>query len=174
MLARLNKFLLALTGVPLGRDSRGTIGILLAVLMPGLLIAVALGVEAAGWAASTVSLQRTADIAASAGLLNYQSSRDGFAATTAAVQMAKLNGVVSTNTPAWNASTQTLTAENITAQMVSPIQDPSNKAMKVTLQNRIAATVSQSFSTPIGSHGPVGFDGGAKSPGLLPVLEYQH
>jgi hypothetical protein len=61
--------------------------------------------------------------------------------------MAKLNGVVSTNTPTWDAPTQTLTADNITAQMVVPMQDPSNKAIKVTLRNRISATISQTFSS---------------------------
>jgi hypothetical protein len=138
----------AITAIRFGGNNRRTIGILLAMLMPAFLIAIPLGVEAAGWSASTARLQRTANIAASAGLLDYQNSLDGFAATTAALQMAKLNGVVSTNTPTWDAPTQTLTADNITAQMVVPTQDPSNKAIKVTLRNRISATISQTFSSP--------------------------
>src|SRR5580704_11843062 len=50
---------------------RGGVAVWIAVMMPGLLMVLSLGIEAAGWQATQASLQRTADFAAIGGGMNY-------------------------------------------------------------------------------------------------------
>ena len=69
-------------------DRRGSIAVWIAVMMPGLFIAVALGVEGGSWAAAQVAVQRAADISAIAGAINYQAINNKQTAATFAARMA--------------------------------------------------------------------------------------
>jgi hypothetical protein len=61
--------------------------------------------------------------------------------------MAQLNGAIGTTAPSWNATTRTLNDNQITAQIVNGVQDPSNTAVKVTINRTIPRTISQLFSS---------------------------
>ena len=129
----------------LGR--RASVAVWIAVMMPGLFMAVALGVEAGGWAAAQVSVQRAADLSAIAGGINYVSTTNKQTAATFAARMAQLNGATGTATPSWNSGTNTLTDNMITAQVISGYATSTDTAMKVTVQRTVPATVSKVFNT---------------------------
>jgi len=130
----------------LGIGNRGSVAILTAVMLPGLAVAVALGVEAASWSAARVSIQRSADMSALAGAINYKATSSNQAAATFAARIAQLNGGIGTATPSWNSSTNTLTDNQITVQIVSGVASSSGNALKVTFQKSIPAAVSRAFS----------------------------
>lgn len=53
-------------------DRRGIVSIWLAIMIPTMILAVALPVEVGNWAVTRLELQRTADLAALAGMLDYK------------------------------------------------------------------------------------------------------
>jgi hypothetical protein len=134
-----------LTRLDIGR--RASVAMWLAVLLPGLLILLAMGIEVAGWEAAQVSVQRSADISALAGSINYQSSKDLRTAATFAARVAQLNGGVGTASPSWNGSTNTLTDNQITVQVVSGIANSTDDALRVTFHKAVPATMSTAFSS---------------------------
>lgn len=128
---------------------RASVAVWIAVMMPGLFMALALGVEAASWAAAQVSVQRSADVSAIAGGINYVSTNNKQTAATFAARMAQLNGGTGTvppKSPSWN-GTDTLTDNMITVQVVSGYATSSDTALKVTMQKTIPATVSKVFNS---------------------------
>jgi hypothetical protein len=116
------------------------------MMLPGLFIIVAMGVEVAGWEAAQVSVQRAADISALAGAINYQSSANAKTALTFAARIAQLNGGTGTATPSWNGS-NTVTDNMITAQIVNGYQTSSDTALMVTVQKTLPSTLSQAFGS---------------------------
>jgi hypothetical protein len=150
---KLPRLSMSLTRLLGGR--RASVGVWIAVMMPGLFMAVAMGVEAGGWAAAQVSVQRTADLAAIAGGIVCSASSDKCTASgtmqtaaTFAARMAQLNGGtgVVTGAPAWNPPGQppnTLTDNMITVSF--PGGYPTT-ALQVTVQKAIPATVSTVFN----------------------------
>jgi hypothetical protein len=142
---------------------RASVGVWIAVMMPGLFMAVAMGVEAGGWAAAQVSVQRTADLAALAG--GIVCSANGGCATAAtkqtaatfAARMAQLNGGTGmvTGSPTWSGpdayGTYTLT-DNMIKVSIPPPPPPAPapsyapSALLVTVQKAIPATVSTVFN----------------------------
>lgn len=129
----------------MGRQA--SIAIWMAVMLPGLIMGLSLGVEVTSWAAVQVSLQRAADVAAIAGAINYKATTNKQTAATFAARIAQLNGGTGTASPSWNAGTSTLTDNLITAQVVTGWQTTSNTALKVTVQKVIPAGVSKAFSS---------------------------
>jgi hypothetical protein len=134
-----------------GINCRASIAIWIAMMIPGLVMATALGVELAGWATAQVAVQRAADLSAISGVINYKVTTNKQTAATFAARMAQVNGGVGTATPSWNSGTNTLTDNQITAPIVTGWQTSSDTAIKVTIQKTIPATVSSVFSS-IGSH----------------------
>ena len=114
-------------------DNRGGIALLLALLFPGIVAALALGIEVSSWAGTKVSVQRTADLAAIAGGFSYSSSTNAQTAATAAAKMAQMNGASGAASPTWNASSQTLTSDKITVKLLSGSFNTSNTAISVTI-----------------------------------------
>ena len=132
---------------------RASVAVWIAVMMPGLFMAVALGVEAASWAAAQVSVQRSADVSAIAGGIvcsvngGCKTPATQQAAATFAARMAQLNGGTGTAAPSWNSGTSTLSDNMITAQIVSGYVTSTDAALKVTVQKTIPATVSKVFNS---------------------------
>jgi hypothetical protein len=126
---------------------RGSVAIWIATMMPGLLVAVSLGVEVGGWAAAQVAVQRSADVAAIAGGINYLATKNPQTAATFAARLAQLNGGSGTTSPSWNSGTNTLTDNLITAQVVTGYETATDTALKVTVQKSIPAGISSTFSS---------------------------
>jgi hypothetical protein len=126
---------------------RASVTMWLAVLLPGLVILIAMGVEIAGWEATQVSAQRSADVSALAGSINFQSSKNAQTAATFAARMAQLNGGAGTASPSWDATSKTLTDNQITVQVVSGIANSSDDALQVTFHKIVPATLSTLFSS---------------------------
>jgi len=103
----------------LGLGRRAAAAVWIAVMMPGLIVAAALGAEAGGWATARMSAQRMADLAAMGGAINYLATANNQTAATFAARMAQLNGGSGTATPSWNSGTNTLTDNQITAQVIT-------------------------------------------------------
>src|SRR5258708_824551 len=117
----------------LAAESAGSVTVLLALLIPGMVIALGLGIEVARWSGAQVSTQRGADIAAAAGAAVFNQTNNAQAAATAAARLAQYNGASGATTPTWNSSTKTLTSGNITSQVGSGLSDSSNTAVRVTI-----------------------------------------
>ncbi len=115
-------------------------------MFPGIVMAAALAVETGGWAAAQMSVQRAADLAAIGGAINYKSSNNKQTAATFAARLAQLNGGTGTAAPAWNSSTNTLTDNQITAQVVTGWVTTSDTAMTVTVKKTIPAVISNLFN----------------------------
>jgi Flp pilus assembly protein TadG len=131
----------------LGRGRRGSIAIWIAVMAPGLLMATAFGIEVGGWAAAQVSLQRSADVAATAGAIFYLGNNSGQKASTFAARIAQLNGGGGTTSPTWNAQTNTLSDNQITAQVINGRYSVNDMALQVTIQKTIPAGISSVFNS---------------------------
>jgi Flp pilus assembly protein TadG len=128
-------------------DRRASVALWIGLSLPTLLMALGLGIEVASWSVSTLELQRTADAAALAGVMNYSQTSNGQSATGAAANVAEVNGVAGATSRSWSAATKTLTDNNITAAVVSGIQNTSDIAIKVTVQQNVKLTFSRIFST---------------------------
>lgn len=115
----------------------------IALMMPGLVMALALGLEVAHWSAVQVQLQRAADVAAAAGAINYKATSNAQTAATAAARMAQLNGVVGMTSPTWNATSKTLSDNMVSAQVTSGAKSSSNTAVQVTVQKTVPLAVAQ-------------------------------
>ncbi len=114
-------------------DRKGTVAVLLAALMGGMLTAVALGVEASGWEGQTVALQRTADTAAMAGAQVYINTSNAHTAATAAGRLAQLNGIARGTTLTWNAGTSTLSGGPLTVQVKTGVDNANDTALVVSV-----------------------------------------
>ncbi len=130
---------------------RASVAVTVAVLLPGMFVMIAVGVEVAGWEATQVEAQRVADLSAMAGAINYQQSGSKKTAATFAARMAQLNGGAGTTTPGWNSATNTLTDNEITVQVVNGVASSADAALKVIYNKTIGATISSTFST-VGSY----------------------
>jgi len=124
---------------------RGSVAMMTGLLLPVLLMAAAMGIEVTSWSVTKLELQRVADLSAWAGVAKYAASQNSQAAAYAAADLAEINGISTTATRTWNATTLTATDNLITAQVVSGVQDPTAKAVKVTVQRTVAKTLSLIF-----------------------------
>jgi hypothetical protein len=105
-----------------------------------------MAVEVGSWAAAQVSIQRAADLSAVAGGINYLATGNKQTAATFAARIAQLNGGSGTATPSWNSGTNTLTDNQITAQVITGYMNASDTALKVTVQKTIPAGISSVFN----------------------------
>jgi hypothetical protein len=121
--------------IALGR--RASIAVWIAVMLPGMIMAVALGIETAGWGAAQVSAQRAADFSALAGAMNYKATTNKQTAATFAARVAQLNGATGVSSPTWNSTTNTVTDSMITAQIINGLSNSADTAIRVTVQKAI-------------------------------------
>lgn len=126
-------------------DRHGSVALLTGIMAPVLLMSVALGVEITSWSVGTVQLQRTADVSAWAGAMQYASLDNAQMATRVAADVAEINGVSGTAVRTWNASTLTTTDNLITAQLVGGVRLASNKAIRVTVKRSVSKVLSGIF-----------------------------
>jgi hypothetical protein len=135
----------------LGR--RASVGVWIAVMAPGLIIAASMGIEIGSWASAKASVQRAADLSAIAGAANYQSTTNAQTAATFAARMAQMNGGIGTasltwsgtcSTPCTSACTVTGTDNQITAQVIlcSGWTKTSDPMLKVTVQKTVTSLLS--------------------------------
>ena len=140
----------------LGR--RGSVAVWIALMTPMLVMAMAFGIEVGGWEAARMSAQRTADVSANAGAMNYKASLNAQTAATFAARMAQLNGASGTASPTWSSScsgsctspcTGTLTDNQIIAQVIScsGVVTNSDVMIKVSVQKTVPAAMSSLFSS---------------------------
>jgi Flp pilus assembly protein TadG len=129
------------------RDRRGAVALWIALTVPTLLMALGLGIEVASWSVVQVELQRTADAAALAGSMNYTQTSSGQLATGAAANVAEVNGITGATSRTWNAGTQTLSDNNVTASVVSGIKNSSDVAIKVTVTQNVPLMFANVFSS---------------------------
>jgi len=97
-------------------NKRGSVAVWVGVSLPGLIMATALPIVIGSWEAARARLQRTADVSALAGMINFKITNDGLDARTEAEKMARLNHI-----------------ERVTAESVSGIVDGANHAITVTV-----------------------------------------
>jgi hypothetical protein len=126
---------------------RGSTSIWIAVMIPGPLMATAFAVEVCSWAAAQVALRRVADVSALAGGINYLATSNKQTAATFAARIAQLHGGSGTASPSWNSGTNTLTDNQITAQVITGYQNATDTALQVTVQKTIPAGISNAFSS---------------------------
>jgi Flp pilus assembly protein TadG len=130
----------------LRHDRRGVVAMWIALTLPTLMMALGLGIEVSSWTISQIELQRTADNAALAGVMNYTQTSSAQSAAGAAANVAEANGVTGTSTRTWTAGTKTLTDNMITVAIVSGITHTSDTAIQVTVQQSVPLVFAKVFS----------------------------
>jgi Flp pilus assembly protein TadG len=134
----------------LASDRRGVVALWMGLTTPVLIMAMGMGIEVGDWATAKVSLQRTADAAALTGIYYYQTNtgQTGLAqkAATAAANVALINGA-SGGTASWNAASQKLTNNQVTAQIVPGIKNAGDIAMKVTVNRTVSLAIGKIFKS---------------------------
>jgi hypothetical protein len=118
------------------------------IMAPVMVMALAMAIEVTSWSVTNVDLQRIADAAAWAGATQYLATKTPMTATSTAIDLAEINGVSGVVTPAvrtWNAATLTMSDNLITAQVVNGVRNAADTAIKVTVAQNIAKTVSNIF-----------------------------
>jgi Flp pilus assembly protein TadG len=133
----------------LRRDRRGVVAVLLGLTAPVLVMALGLGIEVSRWSVAVVQLQRVADAAALAGAFDYQhqSTKVARTAATAAANLAWINKVTGMASPAWAASTQLLTDNQITVQIIAGLRNASDTAVKVTVSQQLTLYLAGIFTS---------------------------
>jgi Flp pilus assembly protein TadG len=133
----------------LRRDRRGVVAVLLGLTAPVLVMALGLGIEVSRWSVAVVQLQRVADAAALAGAFDYQhqSTKVARTAATAAANLAWINKVTGMASPAWTASTQLLTDNQITVKIIAGLRNASDTAVKVTVSQQLTLYLAGIFTT---------------------------
>lgn len=129
-----------------GKD-RGSVTLMTALLAPVLAMAVGLGVEVSNWAVTQIRVQRTADVAAVAGMISYNKTGNVQTSATTAAKLAEVNGASGTATPTWSSGSQTLTDNNVTVQVTNGVRNSANKAMQVTVRQPVALSIAKIFSS---------------------------
>jgi hypothetical protein len=132
--------------VPLRRDRRASVAVWIGLTIPTLMMALGLGIEVASWTIVQMDLQRNADAAALAGAMNYTQTSNGQSAATAAANLAEVNGATGAASRTWNAGSQTLSDNTITAAIVTGIKSSSDTAIKVTITQNVALVFANIFS----------------------------
>ena len=125
-------------------DRRGNVALLAGALLPPLLGAIGLGVEVSYWGVVQVEMQRTADAAALGAAIVYKGSTNTQLSDTAAADIAELNGMAGSPNREWTTTT-TLVDNNLTAAKVAGIQNTSDVAFKVTIQQSVPTVLTRMF-----------------------------
>ena len=131
----------------LARSRRSSVALFVALVVPVLAAAGALGIEVSNWSVEKMRVQRAADAAAVSAMAAYKVSPNNQSAATAGARIAEVNGISGASTPTWDSSTNTLTDNNVTAQIVSGIQNASDTAVKITAKETVPLTLSKVFSS---------------------------
>jgi hypothetical protein len=142
---------------------RASVGIWIAVMAPGLIMATSMAVEVGAWEAAQVSAQRAADLAATAGAANFLSTNNAQTAATFAARVAQLNGGTGTAAITWSGSctspctsacTLTGTDNQITVQTIlcAGYTKTSDPMIKVTVQKTIPSYLSAPLFSSATSH----------------------
>jgi hypothetical protein len=144
----------------LGR--RASVAMWIAVMTPGLIMVISMAVQVGAWAAAEASVQRSADLAAVAGVANYKNTQNATTAATFAARFAQMNinpGITtalswtgSCTTPCTSVCTVTGTESQvgvtppiqITAQVIlcGGLVSTSDAMLKVTVQKPIQSYLS--------------------------------
>lgn len=135
----------ALRQIEVGR--RGTIAILVAMTMPVLLMVVGMGIEVTYWTVVSLELQRTADLAAIAGALDYTLGRNAQRAAIASASLAEINGAAGEMGRIWSTDSQKLTDNLITVQIGAGIQNNNNLGVKVTVAELVPLYLTKLMSS---------------------------
>lgn len=132
------------SGRGLGRDRRAAIALIAALAAPALLLSVAMGIEVAHWSVVQTETQRVADISALAGGAAYiaavnagtgsEQSSPQQQAATAAANVAELNGAAGTANRSWDASSATLSDNEITVRITSGVRNSADPAVQVSVR----------------------------------------
>lgn len=137
-------------GLRLVSERRGAVGLWVALMAPVLSAALGLGIEVSRWSAVQVDAQRNADVAAIAGAVYYNrnSGAANLAQNTAtyAAHIAEMNGAAGTASPTWTGASQTLADNAVTVQITTGVQNASDTAVKVTVQQAVPVVLSGLFS----------------------------
>lgn len=132
---------------PLLADCRGSMALWAAIAMPSLLMAAGLGIEVGQIGLARAELQRTADFAAEAGAQSYGTTQNAQTAAGVAADLAELNGASGAASRVWDASTQTLSDNQVTVVVGAGVLSAGNTSVTVTVRRSIAA----SFTLLMGS-----------------------
>lgn len=128
-------------------DQRGSVALLTAVSAVPLVMIVGMGIEISNWAVVQLELQRTADLAALAGMEEYIDSNNAQSAAISAASLAELNGAVGAPTRIWDGAKKLLSDNNITAQIKPGVRDILNIAMQVTVNQTVPLSITRVMSS---------------------------
>ena len=117
----------------LSRDRRGGIALIAALATPVLMMSVAMGVEVGHWSDVQLQLQRAADLATLAGGESVGAGASAQTAANAAANVAEFNGATGGSTRTWNASSETLSDNQISVEITKGVNNTNDPAVRVTV-----------------------------------------
>ena len=115
----------------LGRERRAGVAVIAAIAVPGLLLSVSMATEIARWAAAQTDLQRTADMAALAGVAALARNDTAQQAANAAADVAELNDVTGTTSRSWNPDTLVLSDDHVSVTITNGVHNSADPAVRV-------------------------------------------
>ena len=132
------------------RTERGGVAVLTAVAAAPVLLFVFAAIDVSRWAVLQQELQRTVDVAAIAGAIEYGLTASGVNAANAAADLAELNGATGSSTRQWNAGASLLQDNTVTVQLLGGVRVVGNTAVKVTVARSAPLTFGAALrSTPV-------------------------
>ncbi|MDR3416437.1 MAG: hypothetical protein P4L83_09645 [Nevskia sp.] len=130
----------------LGRDRRAAVALLVAVLLPVMLGAVALALEVGSWAVTRIQLQRRADVAAMTAATQYLAGSIASVAAGSGADLAMLNGAAATGR-SWSGASSTLTSSDVTLAKVSGVISASDTAWQATVTQAMPLSFGRLLTT---------------------------
>ena len=128
-----------------------------AIAVPVLLMSVSMGTEIARWSATQIGLQRTADMAALAGVAALARNDTAQQAANAAADVAEIDDAIGTNSRNWNPGTLVLSDNNVTVTITNGVHNSADPAVLVTTRQTLPLwfthIISAATSVSLGSTG---------------------
>ena len=121
----------------LRRDQQGSVALTTGICLVPLIMVVGIGVEVSNWTVVKTELQRTVDLAALAGAKEYLRASNIQDTVNAAADVAELNGGQGGTSRTWDANSQLLTDNQITAQITSGTRQRPSVVVKVVARQTI-------------------------------------
>jgi Flp pilus assembly protein TadG len=129
-------------------DRRGAVAVWVAVAAPALMMTGGLGLEASAWAVAKARAVVAADAAANAGAVVYGTTTNAQTATTAAVNIAEVNGITGSASRTYTSASKTLTDGNAVAVVGPGVTSATRTAVTAT----VSIVVPNSFSALFNSN----------------------
>ena len=101
------------------------------LMAPAFFGVLGLGIDVSYWEMVKIELQRTADVAALAGAINYAQTNNDQDSAIMAAFVAEQNGIAGASPRTWNAASGTLSDNLVTVSLINGVRQATDRAFHV-------------------------------------------